>query len=244
MGWISNYRAKRSATKILNHPAVIEAAATFQSYLTGNGKTAILHQSDQSFRNEQTELFMRTIIEILSAENPILRMRKALAVEVINAAEMEVLIKPYPDKEGKPICHNPHQAISYTLFSHYDALVQVNKRIREMAFSVSNDLGSLQDLILIEYELSYAKIDALDVIRCWLNDNHPNKELDWLRPFHEAMRIWAEDQYREELGLPSLIAQMDSSGDLAGLKYSTYFNFVIAGERYPNLAWQDHSKAR
>ncbi len=85
----------------------------------------------------------------------------------------------------------------------------------------------------------HLKASVFEAIRDALNDIHPNTEKDWYEPFVHAMCASEEHDFREAIGMPDVIEKDGSMGNFGALKYSTYWNIVMSGAKYPNLEWEE-----
>jgi hypothetical protein len=57
---------------------------------------------------------------------------------------------------------------------------------------------------------------------------------DWFRPLILSSLIYAEDNYRSKIGLPSLLADGDTA-----FYHSSFALLVARGERNPLFTWED-----
>jgi len=117
--------------------------------------------------------------------------------------------------------------------------------VKELAFKVGCEgLDDLKDTILLRYWRAVLNANVITGCASNLETATPSPEKDWFRPFVEAMCAVEEARYRKQLGLPDVLNQSDSYGDIAPLKYPTFMNFVFDSAcRFPNLAWEDHYQA-
>lgn len=72
----------------------------------------------------------------------------------------------------------------------------------------------------------------------WVRLNMEGKtNPDWFRPFSVACFAWKEDQYRNLIGLPSILERDHPLGSMAPIYFSTAFTFVVAGDKNPYESW-------
>src|SRR5207302_9555358 len=68
-----------------------------------------------------------------------------------------------------------------------------------------------------------------DVNDCKVTPGHTG---DWFEPFVQSMLIWKENEYRNKIGLPTLLP------DGLAACHSTFLTGVLEGVRDPLLHWE------
>lgn len=174
--------------------------------------------------------FDQTIIAILQANNPFLAMRERLALYVVGHATLQVWCLTEAEKQVMSFSACPW--ISGELHHHIlrasennDELAELKWKFPEMSKDDLVSYCNTQCVVHLYY------VNGLNIVRGQFDDIDEGK--DWLRPFTQSMLIWQEDQVREELGLPSLLAD-----SLGGLKHSTFMDMVRNGSKNPYFEWE------
>jgi len=175
-------------------------------------------------------------IKIIDSENPLMENRRFLVNSVISCAELQVLVlTKEADKSGLSNLYG----ISSELKEHIPTIVDKNKKLKEFFHSHTEELtfDYLWSNILHQYRWSFSDMNIFSALRILFNDTNTNREKDWFKPFFASMCIYSECQYREEIGLDNTLGEKHTN--IMSLAYSTFFNMVLNGERYPDLAWRE-----
>ncbi len=232
--WITEGLAFRQARSTLrNNPvlraAVIRASAVF------DGLPLKKHLSEDTKSKLAHTLFQR--IEAISVSpDPIAACRTELCGSVLEFAKYQVLVLP-PPPEADPTGLRGQPGVTGELKAHLVEVAHKNKDVRELMYPVSEHPthDEVWDMVLMLYWRSHWFAETMNAARIALQDWNPDGARDWYKPFLHAMCASQEDQYRQEIGLPRALQD-----DLAPLMYSTMLNYVLAGDRYPDLSWRDH----
>ena len=202
--------------------------------------------ADQETKGVITSQMINEVTKIITSPDPIAANRHAVCNMVIDMARWQVLVlPPASEQPNDPTKLRGRPGITGELYSHLEQIAKVDKDVKELAFKVGCEgLDELKDTILLRYWRAVLNANVINRVRIQLGDCHSISEKDWFRPFVEAMCAVEEARYRKQLGLPDVLTQSDSYGDIAPLKYSTFVNFVLDPAcRFPNLAWEDHYQA-
>lgn len=191
---------------------------------------------DASIISQKESNLIEDCIQIINSENPLMENRKFLANSVISCANFQVLVLT-PETDVANLLSL--EGISGQLKPHILDIIQKNKQLREYFHSAQEpiDYSLAWSEILYRYRHSAADMNIFAALRVLFGDYNKAQEKDWFKPFFGSMCIYSEAEYRNEIGLPSLLGEYKTN--LSQLKYSTFLNFVVNGERYPDLAWSD-----
>ncbi len=103
-----------------------------------------------------------------------------------------------------------------------------------MLESPGNPVRFISDETLVDYCNSRCVIyiyhlNGFNLLRGEFDDFDRTK--DWLQPFVQSMLIFFEHRARGQLGLESLISDVD------GIVHSGFYNKVVEGHRNPYYEW-------
>lgn len=200
----------------------------------------------QETKKELAGQIIRKITIILSSNNPLMANREYLCGWVCQLAAFGVLVLPPSPKEditglrGKP-------GITGELRKHIKALSEKDEDLKKFIWSQNKKLITEEDLywtFLFQYWVAALHLKVANLLCIVFGDYHPDANKDWHRPFVAAMYAWYEHLYRDKLGLEDILATMGQMGSLEGFKYSTYMDFVLKGEKYPNYSWEESYKEK
>ena len=79
-------------------------------------------------------------------------------------------------------------------------------------------------------------MNAFNTARMALGDYHPDRTKDWFTACYASFCIWHESNYRNELGLTSVVDGQDP--DLRAVMHSTWLQRAEEGHKELRLAWE------
>ena len=187
---------------------------------------------------------LKNCLKILSSDNPRMKNREFLANAVIRCADIQVLIMPPPPHEDETHMRG-RCGITGELKLKLMDIFRVNKKLQEMfhSFDGEPDFDDIFSSLLYSYHFAAAEMNVYGMLRYIFDDFNPVEERDWLGPFFLSMCAFSEAKYRSELKLPSSLNEdPESRVTIRSLIYSTFLNFVMRGDRYPDLTWESKYK--
>ncbi|GAB1266722.1 hypothetical protein [Aurantivibrio infirmus] len=219
---IENYKVKKAIKKWKNSSIGGALVKHSQDFFSNSGYLS--HFTEENKQNIILDLYQK-VFELSDKENPFLSMRKILADSVCGYAQYKVLCVTEEEKSTQfysdcpyVSCELKNKLIEY---SAYDD--ELGELVWKDNSFTSEDLISFCNVRSIVY-LYY--VNGLNYVRAEFKDVDNQK--DWFRPFIKAMLIWEEEQVRKKLKLPSLLPNT-----LDALRYSTFMNMVISGDKNP-----------
>lgn len=180
---------------------------------------------------------------ILNSKNPFITNREFICEWVCEMAAFGVIIVPLsPEKDWTGLRSFP--GVSGELKVHIKEIVEKDQDMKQFIWSAgigSDDVPSIVDACTARFILARAHVDIADEIRKIVLDFHSDVSKDWLKPFISAQCAFNEYWYRQNLGLED-ISREGENDFVGGLKYSSFLNYVLNGERYPNFVWKEEVK--
>jgi hypothetical protein len=169
MGLFRQLQERRAAKELLANPIVAAAVDQMRRSLDDPG-TAVLHKASDKTKAAHVQAIVKIAMDIIAAENVVMKMREKLCDYVLLTTKYEVLINLRQNVRS----WINHPAISRELFQHIGTIARKDKHIRELAFSADAETdGDILDLILVNYEICHAYMAALNSVRVALNERLP-----------------------------------------------------------------------
>lgn len=225
--------------KLQRHPAVQTGLRLIQTHWVENHQA--IKDFPAKFVQERAELWMDDIVKIALSPSPLMANREAVAVCVLELAEVHVLvIDPAPAEDLDGLRGQPGITgkLKHRLFELYQVDTGLQDYFKQLELTPKNWVDAW-DPILFGYRLHHARAHVFQGLRVVFGDQATNPADDWFRPFHAAMCGFREAQYWRSLGEP----QAFESGpeDFAYLKpllLSLFMNCVQDGAPNPFLEWK------
>lgn len=233
MGIFTGFKRARGQLKTATTTAVI-LGPHVQKYFS---LPRLAGHSDE-WKNKIKADFDARTLAILQAENPFLALRKEIGDCALSYAGFQVLAMTAEDKAASFYCDCPY--VSDDLQHHLDACIEHHDQLREYWWNLKNspmrEGTSLQEAIF-HYATTYALLglfyaNGFNLMRAVCNDTSVGR--DWFRPLVLSSLIYAEDDYRSKIGLPSLLTDSD-----AAFHHVSFAHLVARGERNPLFVWED-----
>jgi len=226
-------------TQLINQIAFAKKAIDF--YWTNNkhATEGMPNQTiDKTIIDKRANELLNDCIKIFQSANPLMENRKYLSNSVLSCSELQVLVmKPIPESDEtglRGVC-----GISGELKERLLDVVKVNKKLKEYFHRTEENLtySFVWSTVLQQYRWSWSDMLIFNSLRAQFNDENPATSKDWFRPFFASMCAYSEATYREELNLANNFGEMNTN--IISLCYSTYLNFVMNGDKYPDLTWEE-----
>ena len=230
---------KNQAHKLRGSTQIILANQLINTYWHNN-HDAVKDFSDDFVSKTSTKI-MEEVLIILGSDNPMMANREKLSEHILECAKYQVLVlTPDPSEDVTGMVGKC--GISGELKERILDVIKVNKGLKELFHSQPNDItfGDAWNLILAKYRYSWAFMNVISGMRTYFKDSNPTTSKDWFRPYYTSMCAWQESIYRSELGMSNLLEDsLDSKFSINALAYSTFLDFVMRGDTYPDLTWDE-----
>jgi hypothetical protein len=233
--WLEEMSAKRQAQRLLQVP-LIQAAVAKSEEVVSETDLPQLVRSDTLARLR--EELLTEVVKIHEAQDKVGLCRELLADAVLKRAKLEVLVQDATAEDVTGL--RALGFVSGKLKPLVREIVEADTDLRQWMYGVAAqvDEETAWNAVLTRYWIDAWRAEVFNACRVALKDNNALPGRDWYRPFLHAMCAWEEDNYRRLLELPSLLP--NNADGIEALKYSTFLNFVLDGERYPDLSFNDH----
>jgi hypothetical protein len=193
--------------------------------------TTVMRHFSADSKQDVINQFGASIAEIVSADNPFLKLREEIAGVAFAYANLQVLCLLPEEKPALHFADCPY--ITGELNQHIIRCAQHNEELKELLWKhpdyTARDLTGFCNVRCARYIYF---LNGYEIVRKEFKDFEPTPGKDWLRPLVTSALIWCEDTYRKEIGLPSLLPRFD------GLLYSTFLNSVANGNQNPLFEWE------
>jgi hypothetical protein len=233
MGIFSGLRRAREQVKTATTTAVI-LGPHVQKYFS----LPRLAGHSEEWKNKIKTDFNTRTVAVMQSENPVLALRKEIGDCALWYADYQVLAMTAQDKAASFYSDCPY--VSDELQHHLDKCIEYHDQIREYWWNLK-DAPKREGVSLREAVFHYATTYALlglfyangfNLMRAVYKDVSAGR--DWFRPLILSSLIYAEDNYRTKIGLPSLLRE----GDMA-FHHVSFAHMVSRGERNPLFVWED-----
>lgn len=233
---------RRALRPLMADPIGAAAVRNIRQAL-GDTSRGIGRHSSRKFKEEIAQRLLQDLCEILGSGDRVLANREKLATYTLVMAKYQVLVLP-PEGDPEPEITGLRglPGISGELRAHLDSIAGKDEEIRNLRYGIPvQGPDALYTACLLSYWRAGIGANVFDHTRRALGDFHTLDERDWYRPFLASMCAWHEHQFRLAIGLPDVLAEQDESGEMAGLKHSTFLNIVMSGAQHPGLEWEPPS---
>jgi hypothetical protein len=193
----------------------------------------------EEWKNKIKADFDARTMAILQAENPLLALRQEISNTAISYAAYQVLSMTAKDKAASFYADCP--LVSDELQHHLAACIEHHDGLREFWWMLKDSPereGSSLDECVFSYAQLYSVLglfylNGFNQMRALYKDVSEHGR-DWFRPLILSSMIYAEDDFRSKIALPSLLKDGDNSF------YHVSFSHVVArGDRNPLFSWED-----
>jgi hypothetical protein len=230
---------KNQAKKLRASDEIILANQLIDSYWQNN--TEVIKDFSKDFVLKTSTKMMEEVLVILGSDNPLMANREKLSEHVIECAKYQVLVLT-PNHTDDVTGMVGKCGISGGLKERILDLIKIDKDLKEVFHSQPDDVsfGDAWDFILMKYRYTWAFMNVIAGMRTYLKDSNLITSKDWLRPYFVSMCAWQESTYRAELGMSNLLEDNpDSKFSTRALAYSAFLDFVMRGDTYPDLTWDE-----
>jgi hypothetical protein len=192
----------------------------------------------EEWKNKHKADFDARTLAIMQAENPFLALRKEIGDWALWYADYQVLAMTAEHKADSFYSKCPH--VSDELQYHLDTCIEHHDQLREYWWNLKDspmrEGVSLQEAVF-HNATTYALLglfyaNGFNLMRAVYNDVSVGR--DWFRPLILSSLIYAEENYRSKIGLPSLLVDSDTA-----LHHVSFVHLVARGERNPLFVWED-----
>lgn len=237
LDWIiRKFQEQRIRKFITSHPVIIDAAGAIERQMKEMNN--IIKVSDETKSNIKEGLMMEAF-RLIGSDSPIMNNRQLLVPAVINMAAFQVLILPSStENEPEVTGLRGRPGISGELKASILDIARKDSYISSL-FANHQDLTRdiVYDSCLGYYWGVSIRTNFFQSLRITFDDYFDNPDRDWFRPFVEAMCAYKEAHYRELLSMPDILDEQSGLAPCAALKYSTFADIILSGERDPRSAF-------
>ena len=240
--FIQGRRDAKQTSELLQNPYFATLRESVDFFWTSQRVTST--QVSQELLESTRQNLIAEGLAIASSVNPVVENRKRLVDAVVEAAMLQVLVMP-PEPETEETGIRGQYGVSGELKGHLLELAKTHKELREWlhGFGEMNTFDDVWNPVLLRYWITLARANVLSSLRKPLDDSHPKTEMDWYRPFLLTQCGVQEQEFRECLKLPSLLANEPFVATIEALKLNLFVNCVLQGAKYPDLDWKDRCAA-
>jgi hypothetical protein len=200
-----------------------------------NDNRFVISKSSFELKQRWRAEILRTLNDIVQANNSFLKLRDCLANSVVKTSYYQVLMHRPPDDSGKALSSVSHPKLSWRLSEHILDIAQNDTKLR-LVVKAHGERQELLEYVRYNYESSFAHLSATNAARIMMQDI--GDDVDWLPPFYISMCIWQEDMIRKQIAIPSLFNKEVQSKGLDSIKYWKFKKFVKSGNKFPHRDWQ------
>ena len=197
----------------------------------------ILRGHSEEFKSNLKQEMHESVSKILGAEKPLFKCREILAEYVCGYAEWMVLgLKPEerPHLQKQPgvklsyVSGELHRNIRYCSLYNSDLarVIHENKDVADDVLVGWANARSMAFLYLMRCINLVRVVDVKDF------NASPGDERDWFQPFVQSMLICKEDDYRNKIGLPTLLPDGLAAG------HASFLIGVLDGVHDPLSHWE------
>jgi len=196
------------------------------------------------WKNRHQNDFDARVLAIMQAPDRRLALRAEIADWALRYADYQVL--SMTDEIKRESFYADCTEISTELPNHLPALLEFHDALREFWWRLK-DSPLREGASLEEAVFHFATTNSLlavffangfNLLRGVCEAPHPVGR-DWYRPLILSSMIWAEDDYRSKIGLPSLLSDTSTA-----FYHLSFAELVRRGERNPLFVWQDTTRLR
>jgi hypothetical protein len=172
---------------------------------------------------------------ILSSPNPFLAYRSELVEAAFGYADLQVLcLLPH---EKNDVTDSPY--ISGELHKHIRACKEHNDDVARIMWELPELANEeLITALNVAAVIRLYHLNGLNIARGLFEPDNLDDPKDWFKPLVKSVLIFAEQNHRLKLELPSLC---DKFG-IEALEHMTFTNFVRDGHNQPLFEWERHYK--
>jgi hypothetical protein len=176
----------------------------------------------------------------LNSRDPKIECRKLLVGwALVNSDYTVMMVPPFPEQDWTGL--RGLQGISGELWEHRVELVQTYEPLRDITHGVSyqvNKTAAADAILVLATQAGYL-VNMANTARIGLDDYHHDLDLDWFHPMRYSFRVWAENQLRKLIALPT-----SDDEDMAALLHSSMMADVIGGSRFPDVTFRERYRDR
>jgi hypothetical protein len=224
------WRARVLVKQVEKHPVSGLVLSHLRNVLNDRSQGLGQHWSEEGKQKLVGDL-LADIDQQLLQPDPTLAVRMRTIEFMLLASSFDVLVMQHPSK---------FSGISGELKLHIPKLATLNTDLREFFYSMDptpTEFNDMWDAVLLRYWVLHLYMSSYQVARVALGDYHSDATKDWFRPCYMSFCIWHENTYRQELGLPSVVA--GDQPDLRAIMHSTWMNRAQEGHKELRLVWED-----
>jgi hypothetical protein len=195
----------------------------------------LLKSLPPQIKKQRIAEFTQRLARITASPNPFLTYRGELAEAAFSFADLQVLcLLP---EEKNDVTDSPF--ISGELHKHIRRCKEYQDDVAKILWQfpefTDDELITALNMATV---LHLYHLNGLNIARGLFEPRNLDDPKDWFKPLVKSTLIFAEQNHRSKLGLPSLC---DEFG-IAALEHMTFSNFVRDGHSQPLFEWERHYK--
>jgi len=202
--------------------------------------------ADEELKNKLAEELSSLMGSILISTNPLTANRLILCDGIRARARYWVLVTDKEELGNRNLALKGLPIVSGILQGHITEIAEKDDEIKDIKWSLKDvNQDTLFDQCLYRYMVNDLKVRVFNKIRAAkeVNELMPaDKEKDWLHPLLESQLAWQETVFRKMIGLKNILDTDETQGALKAMQCYTLADFVISGEKYPYLKWEEEYK--
>jgi len=203
--------------------------------------------SKEDLKNALATQLSSLMGSILTSKNPLLTNRQIICDGVIGQAKFGVLVTEEEILGSRNSALKGLPIVSGKLKDHFMEIAEKDDEIKDLKRSLKDiSQESLHVECLYRYWVYSLKVKAFNDIRAAakeVNEFFPvDMEKDWFFPLVESQLAWQETQFRKMIGLKNILDTDEIQGALKAVQCYTLIKFVVDGEKYPYLKWEEAYK--
>lgn len=202
--------------------------------------------ADEELKNKLAEELSSLMGSILMSSNPLTANRQILCDGIISRSRNWVLVTDEEILGNRNLALKGLPIVSGKLKDHIMEIAEKDDEIKDIKWSLKDvNQDTLFDQCLYRYMFNDLKVQVFNKIRAAKEVNEPmpaDKEKDWLHPLLESQLAWQETQFRKMIGLRNILDTDEIQGALKAAQCYTLIKFVMDGEKYPYLKWEEAYK--
>ena len=218
--WFMTKRAKRLLEE---NQTILGVQHFLLKELFSDEREGLWVDAPEEVRKQVYKQNLEKTIEIVAADNPVLRNREWHVASVLTMAELNVIFIP-PEPELDSTGLRGYRGITGDLKKYIDKIIEIEYPELLMEF------GSLQDArdsLSLQYWRAGFDASVSNFIRVSFGDYREGE--DWYRPFCQSIYACYEHHHREAIGLPTILEPIEV------LAESSFLDLVITGEKWPDI---------
>lgn len=239
--WFKARREAKQLAEMLKNPFLLALRTAVEAYW--QHQPGVSNQFSQETLDRIGGQLVDEGLAIAQSENPAMENRKRLCDAVLEAARLQVLIMPPPPEEDVTGMRGK-LGVSGELKARMIEIVQADKDLRGWFDANQWPYETWDEVwnpVLVRYFIVLSRANVLSALRKELGD-FPKGRPDWYPLFLQTQCAYYEFEYRERIGMPPSLPEVEGWAGMTSLKYSLFVNCVSEGAQYPDDDWRERCR--